>query len=127
MTTPSVESPEPARTLAAFDAARDTFLAAFAQTPDAALAYVPPGDEYALGALLQHLCDPIDRYLDVYDRIRRAGYGAVDLAADPEYATNEAARHAAVVAARPTGADRPRLLAALHDAHQRVRGTFGEL
>lgn len=124
MSTPSVE---PAHALAAFDTARDTFLAAFAQAPDAALAYVPPGDEYALGGLLQHLCDPIDRYLDVYGRIVRAEFGLVDLAADPEFAAREARLHAAVVAARPTGADRPRLLAALQAAHGRVRAAFGAL
>ena len=37
--------------LAAFDSARDAFLAAFAQAPDEALGYVPQGDEYALGVL----------------------------------------------------------------------------
>ena len=41
--------------LARFDAARDAFLAAFAQAPDAALPYTPAGDEYALGVLPLHL------------------------------------------------------------------------
>jgi uncharacterized damage-inducible protein DinB len=127
MSSPMPQSPEPAQALAAFDAARDAFLAEFAHAPDAALAYVPPGEEYALGALLTHLCHPIERYLAVFERVRRAGFGLVDLAEDPDYAAREARNHAQVIALRPTGADRPQLLAALQAAHERVRGALATL
>ena len=38
-----------AAVVAAFDAARDRFLAAFAEVPDEALTYLPEGDEFAIG------------------------------------------------------------------------------
>ena len=111
----------PTDSLADFDAARDTFLAAFAQAPDGALAFVPVGDEYAVGTLLMHLCDPIARYLSVLDKIEAAGYGAIDLGADPAAQQAEAQLHQRLLAARPTGADRAPLLAELDAAHERVR------
>ena len=57
--------------VARFDAARDTFLAAFAQAPDEALPYTPAGEEYALGVLPIHLQDSMNHYLDVYQRVSR--------------------------------------------------------
>jgi hypothetical protein len=68
---------------ARFDAARDTFLAAFAQAPDEALPYTPAGEDYALGVLPIHLQDSMNHYLDVYQRVTAANYGPVDLGADP--------------------------------------------
>src|SRR5689334_1002535 len=58
--------------IATFDATRDDFLAAFAEAPDGALTYLPPGDEYTLGVLPRHLCDSMDGYLDTLDQIERA-------------------------------------------------------
>ena len=113
--------------LARFDAARDAFLEAFAQAPDEALAYVPTGEEYAVGTLLEHLNDPMRRYMNVFHRIRRADFGLVDLAADAERTTREEGRHAELVAMRPTGADRERLLAQLRATHQEVCGEVGAL
>src|SRR5258708_29149499 len=48
-----------AATLAALDAARDRFLAAFAQAPDEALPFVPAGAETPLGAVPLHMQAPI--------------------------------------------------------------------
>ena len=106
--------------LDAFDAARERFLAAFAQAPDEALAYIPEGDEYAIGTLLPHIRDTIDHYLGTLGLIREAGFGPVDLSSDPNTAQREAARHADLVALRPTVADRARLLGDLADAHRHV-------
>src|SRR6185437_7774196 len=100
--------------MAAFDDAYQAFLATFAQAPDAALPYVPPGDEYALGVLPMHLIDPIARYLAVLDATLAAGFAPIDRGAGPEGAARaeaEARRHAFWVAQRPTGADRARMLA----------------
>jgi DinB superfamily len=113
--------------LAAFDSARDAFLAAFARAPNDALGYVPTGDEYAIGVLVMHLVDPMDRYMSVFDLMRCAGFGRVDFSADAERTAREASRHADLVAARPTGADRQRLIDELQAAHQRVRTTVGTL
>ena len=120
-------SSDRAAALAAFDQARDAYLAAFSQAPDEALAYVPAGEEYTLGVLTLHLCDPIERYLYTFECIRAANFGLVDLASDAEHQAREASRHAERVAARPTGADRPALLRALDEAHQRVHATAAAL
>jgi DinB superfamily len=109
--------------LVSFDRARDAYLAAFAQAPDEALPYVPPGDEYALGVLPMHLQDSMQHYMAVLDRVIQADFGPVDLSAEPERAPEaeaSARRHAYLVAQRPIGADRPGMLAELARAHQQV-------
>ena len=56
--------------LADFDAARTEWEAAFAQVPDAALAYLKPGDDYALGGLQVHVNWVLLHYRRVLDGIR---------------------------------------------------------
>lgn len=51
--------------LADFEAARREWEAAFARVPDAALTYLKPGDDYALGGLLVHVNWVLARYLRV--------------------------------------------------------------
>lgn len=115
---------ESVQALAAFDQARDVFLAAFAQAPDEALPYVPPGDEYALGILPVHLQDPIHDYLDIFERMQRTNFVPFDLSADPDAAAKaeaSAQHHRSLAAQRPTGTDRARMLADLARAHESVR------
>src|SRR3954447_11477776 len=64
--------------LKAFDEARDRFLAAFAQAPDEALPFVPPGDEYAIGVLPIHMLDPITRYMTLFELMVANDFGLVD-------------------------------------------------
>jgi uncharacterized damage-inducible protein DinB len=123
MSTPSSLSTEQTQVLATFDTARDAFLAAFGQAPDAALPYVPAGEEYALAGLLMHLRDTTYHYLNAFEQARRADFGPVDLTVDVQQTEREARRHAELVAARPTGADREPLLTDLRAAHERVRQT----
>jgi DinB family protein len=106
--------------LAAFDTARDRFLDAFAAVPGEALGYLPPGDDYAIGALLLHLQDTMRHYLAVLDLVQAADFGPLDLTQTAEVADSEA-RHAKTMAARPTPADRQRLLAELAALHETVR------
>lgn len=113
--------------VARFDAARDGFLAAFAQAPDEALPYTPVGDEYALGVLPLHLEGPINRYLGVYDRMVAVDFGPVDLTVDPAYAAREAEQHRLCTVTKPTGAERAALLADLGAAHQQVIDRLGAL
>jgi hypothetical protein len=124
---PSTLSPEQADALSRFDAARDAFLDAFARAPDEALPYVPAGDEYALGTLLPHLCEPMDRYMDQLAWMRRAAFAPIDLAADGPRAARATQIHVQLVAMRPAGGDRARLLAEVHDAHERVRAAVAAL
>jgi hypothetical protein len=112
---------ERAAALATFDAARDRFVVAFAHAPDAALPFVPEGEEYALGVLPMHLQDPMHRYMAVFDRIQAADYGSVDLRSTPLEPPVPLERHAQIVASRPTGAERTELLSDLDADHEHVR------
>src|SRR5258708_34680820 len=56
--------------LADFDIARAEWESAFAQVPDAALAYLKPGDDYALGGLQVHVNWVLVHYGRVLDAIR---------------------------------------------------------
>lgn len=121
---------ESEKALAAFDQARDAFLAAFAQAPDEALPYVPPGEEYTIGILPIHLQDSIVNYLDLYGRIVRTDFASFDTSADPDAAekAEAAARHHRDLAAqRPTGAERAGMLADLARVHEAVRARFAPL
>jgi len=112
----STEADERAAVLAEFDQARDAFLAAFAEAPDSALAYLPEGEEYALGALLLHLAGPMQTYTLLLNRLLLAPAGGAVL----DYSDSEEMSirsREAVIAARPTAAERAGLLAGLATAH----------
>lgn len=99
--------------LVAFDRARDRFLTAFERVPDAALRFLPAGDDYAVGGLLAHLTWGLGHYAEVLDSVVAAGYGEVRVPSDPdeEQRVGEASRRGI------EGADRPAALASLQDAH----------
>ncbi|TMD88457.1 MAG: DinB family protein [Chloroflexi bacterium] len=56
--------------LSDFDAAREEWEAAFAQVPDSALAYLKPGDDYAIGGLQVHVNWVLVHYGRILDGIR---------------------------------------------------------
>ena len=112
--------PAPLAAAHAFDAARAAFLAAFAQVPDAALSYLPEGDEYALGGLLMHLGNPLPRYTVLLARLIEARAAGVNPWSEDEEQSYRALREEAQ-AARPTEADRARLLNLLDSAHAQFR------
>jgi hypothetical protein len=56
--------------LADFDVARAEWESAFAQVPDAALAYLKPGDDYALGGLQVHVNWVLVHYGRVLDGLK---------------------------------------------------------
>ncbi len=113
--------------LATFDQAYHDFLAVFAQAPNKAMPYVPEGDEYALGGLLLHLQHPLRDYTDLLRRMLRADFAQVDLCADVARTATQELRHEKLVTWRPTGADRPGLLAGLESAHQEAREQLAAL
>jgi hypothetical protein len=127
MSEQSASGDERAAALAALDAARDRFLTAFAQAPDAALPFVPAGEEYAVGVLPVHLQDPIRHYLAVYDMVEAADFGPLDLTSTAEAYAISSERHAQTAAMRPTGADRAGMLANLASEHDRVRARLTAL
>src|SRR5260370_30900800 len=57
-----------------FDAARAEWEAVFAQVPDAALLYLKPGDDYALGGLQVHVNWVLTHYSRVLDGIKADPY-----------------------------------------------------
>src|SRR5438128_12067641 len=56
--------------LSDFDAARAEWEAVFAQVPDAALSYLKPGDDYALGGLQVHVNWDLVHYSRVLDGVQ---------------------------------------------------------
>ena len=74
-----------ARALAGFDAARVEFEAALRRAPDAALRYRPQGDDYALGGLVVHVIDVLERYTALIDAIRASAWQPLT---SPEGATS---------------------------------------
>lgn len=116
-----------ATALAELEQAYQDFLDTFAQVPNAALSFVPVGEEYTVGTLLAHLQDPLRNYTDVLQRILDADFGPVDQSADPQRAERDARRHAELAAMRPTGADRLALLAGLAEAHANAHAQIAAL
>ncbi len=79
--------------LADFDAAREEWESAFAKVPDGALAYLKPGDDYALGGLQLHVNWVLIHYRRVLDGIVAGGFaqfGPQDAPGDGEAAGQRA-------------------------------------
>ena len=60
--------------LADFESAREEWESAFAQVPDGALAYLKPGDDYALGGLQVHVNWVLTHYRRVLDGVIAGGF-----------------------------------------------------
>jgi hypothetical protein len=69
----------------------------------------------------------MNHYLDVYQRVTAANYGPVDLGADSANAAHAAEQHQRLTVTKPTGADRPAMLADLDATHRRVTERFRTL
>lgn len=79
--------------IADFDAAREEWESAFAKVPDGALAYLKPGDDYALGGLQVHVNWVLTHYRRVLDGIIAGGFtelGPQDGPGDAEAANKKA-------------------------------------
>jgi hypothetical protein len=70
--------------LADFDEARTEWEATFAQVPDAALAYLKPGDDYALGGLQVHVNWVLVHYGRVLDGLKADPHNALQPLDKPE-------------------------------------------
>ncbi len=125
----NIESNEPPREAAilALDQAYAAFLEAFREVPDKALRFVPAGEEYALGILLEHLCDPLWSYSSQLDAMLRADYAQIDLSGDQVLAAAKATRHAKLAAWRPDASERAGMLERLATAHQHARSRLAAL
>lgn len=108
-------------TLQALDSAYAAFLVQFRGVPDEALSFVPEGEEYTLGILPEHLCDPLWSYSSQLDAMARSDFAPLDLSGDRALAESKARRHKELAAWRPSGADREAMLSRLETAHRHAR------
>jgi hypothetical protein len=108
--------------LADFEAARAEWESALAKVPDEALAYLKPGDDYALGGLQVHVNWVLVHYGRVLDAVIAGGFapiGPIDAPGEPE-AVNQKAK------AGLTAAGRRQALTEMASLHQSViRGVLG--
>ena len=72
MTTPDRDT-----ALEEFESARAAFVDAYAGVPDEALAFLKPGEDYALGGLVTHVVAVLEHYQLVLSAILDAGFGEV--------------------------------------------------
>ena len=72
MTTPDRDT-----ALNEFESARAAFVDAYAGVPDEALAFLKPGEDYALGGLVTHVIAVLEHYRFVLSAIVDAGFGEV--------------------------------------------------
>ena len=100
--------------LADFDAAQQAFLQAFSAVPDAALAYRPEGDDYAISGLLIHVAGVLEHYAHVLDELVRADFGPVDIDGAPD------AHDLTLVRDGISPADRDSTLARMQSGHARL-------
>ena len=101
--------------LASFDDARKLFVGAYADVPDEALAFLVPGEDYALGGLVVHANAVLDHYQFVLETVVGGGFATVR-AADPPGFWEQAAQAAK---AGLGAADRAGAFAGLDARHAR--------
>ncbi|HEX3245236.1 MAG TPA: DinB family protein [Chloroflexota bacterium] len=58
----------------AFERARAEFKQAYRDVPDAALHYLPEGDDYALGGLIVHVANAMENYVKVIGAMKAEGF-----------------------------------------------------
>lgn len=109
--------------LADFDAARAEWETAFGQVPDGALAYLKPGDDYALGGLQLHVNWVLLHYRRVLEGIVNGRFGQLD----PQDGAGEADGAADRAKAGLKPGDRKRSLQEMERQHEAVRGTAGKV
>lgn len=86
--------------LADFELARSDWESAFARVPDGALAYLKPGDDYALGGLQVHVNWVLTHYRRVMDGIIAGRFGQLSPQDGPGDAAAAGARAKAGLEAR---------------------------
>jgi len=72
-----VTTPDRDTALKEFESARAAFVDAYAGVPDEALAFLKPGEDYALGGLVTHVVAVLEHYQLVLSAILDAGFGEV--------------------------------------------------
>jgi hypothetical protein len=110
-----------AERLAEFEAARTEFEEAVRRAPDAALRFKPAGEDYALGGLVVHVTDVLQRYALVLAALRDAGFSPL---VAPDHVTSEA--DAKLIREGFDGTQRMTVLSAMREAHAQLVQNIGE-
>ena len=79
---------------AALRASRVAIDGVFAPMPDAALAWLKPGDDYALGGIVIHLIQSLDGYIATLEALHAAGYRDTEGPAEDEDIVEKGLAHA---------------------------------
>jgi hypothetical protein len=122
-----VNSSEREAALLGLDAAYARFLEQFRSVPDEALSFVPDGEEYTLGILPEHLCDPLWSYSSQLDTMVRSGFAPLDLTGDGPLRAAKAHRHRNLASWRPSAGERESMLSRLDTAHLHARSRLAAL
>jgi len=69
-----IQTTEPRSALKSYDAARDTYLAAFGKVPAGAMGYLKAGDDYSIGGIAVHVVFVLEHYINVLDAIAAADF-----------------------------------------------------
>lgn len=109
--------------LADFEAARVEWTGAFARVPDGALAYLRPGDDYALGGLQVHVNWVLTHYTRILDAIVAGGFRPVG----PKDAPGESEAAGKRAGAGLTAKDRARSLYDMDRLHAAVLAAVSKL
>ena len=80
--------------VAALRRARNGIDEAFAPMPDAALAWLKPGDDYAIGGIIIHLIQSLDGYIATLEALHAAGYRDTEGPAEDESVVEAGLAHA---------------------------------
>jgi DinB superfamily len=113
--------PKSQEALRDFDAGRQALQGALERVPEGALAYLKPGDDYALGGLVYHVNFVLENYLNLLRAVLSAESG--DLRLPEPRAAHEEANRKAKIGLQP-GELHP-LLERMDDLHSQVRAVAG--
>jgi hypothetical protein len=109
--------------LAEFDVARGEWESAFASVPDEALAYLKPGDDYALGGLQVHVNWVLLHYSRVLDGIIAGNFGRLE----PQDSPGEAASANRRAKAGLAPGERRKSVDDMEGLHAAVRGAAAKM
>lgn len=76
------------------DAAYAAIVETFTVMPDAAIAWLKPGDDYAIGGIVIHLVQSLDGYIGTLEALRTAGFRDTEGPGEDEAAVDAQLVHA---------------------------------
>jgi len=84
-----MSTPDRAAALQELGANRDAFVGAYDVVPDEALAFLKPGEDYALGGLVPHVCAVLEHYRFILSTVVESGFAEVRPEDPPDFWENQ--------------------------------------